>query len=124
MTADAAAEQLAAHIRYRIGAARVSAAAAWRCDELTRLVIRHWPHRHLEAAMDAGGANHKAIDHAIVLMRAQVREQWEARQGVGPLWDLVLAGTVTSIGHVILELWSSDDRWRAGLRAMARRAAE
>jgi hypothetical protein len=116
---DAALDQLAAHVRYRLGN-RVEYAKPWRVDELVRLVVRHWPHNHLEAIAPAG-KNHKQIDHAMALVRAQVREQWEARHGIGPMWGLVLAGTVTGICQVILELWWSGDRWRAALRAMARR---
>ncbi len=123
MATDEALAKLQAHVRYRLGG-RVQQAAAWRVDELTRLAVRHWPHKHLEAAMAAGGKNDRGIDHALVLCRAQVREQWEARQGVSPLWDLVLAGLVDSIGHVILAAWAADDRMRASLRSMSRRAAD
>lgn len=119
---DKALEALQQHVRYQLGH-RAKVAAEWRVDELTRLIVRHWPHKHLEAAMDAGGKNHKAIDHAVALCRAQVREQWEARQGVSPMYDLVLTHTAASITHVILSLWASEDRWRAGLRAMSRRLA-
>lgn len=116
---DDALDQLAAHVRYRLGN-RVDYARPWRVDELTRLVIRHWPHNHLEAVAPAG-PNHKQIDHAMALVKAQVREQWEARHGIGPMWNLVLAGTVAGICQIILELWWSGDRWRAALRAMGRR---
>jgi hypothetical protein len=120
--ADAALEKLQKHVRYQLGH-KAKLAAPWRVDELTRLTVRHWPHHHLEAAMSAGGKNHKALEHAVTLCRAQVREQWEARQGVSPMYDLVLTHTTAAIAHVILELWASDDRWRAGLRAMSRRQA-
>ena len=113
-------DQLLAHVRSQLGI-RVQYCQAWRADELTKLVVRHWPHKHLE---DVEGKNCKSIDHAMLLMRCQVREQWEARHGIGPLWDLVLGGTVAAIGHVVLSLWFSDDRWRAGLRAMARKLAD
>jgi hypothetical protein len=88
---------------------------------LSRLVVRHWPHNHLEAC---DGKNARSIDHAMLLVRAQVREQWEARHGIGPLWDLVLGGTVSAASHVVLGLWWSDERWRAGLRAMSRSLAD
>jgi hypothetical protein len=113
MSVDAL-EQLSAHVRYRLGG-RVHYCKSWRVDELTRLVLRHWPHNHLEAAERAGGRLHKSVDHAMVLLRAQVREQWEARHGVGPMWQMLLAGTVVGIAHVILELWWSDARWRERL---------
>lgn len=122
VAADPALVQLQAHVRYQLGA-RVQHAGAWRVDELTRLVVRHWPHKHLEAAMANGGKNAKSIDHAIALCKCQVREQWEARQGVAPLYDLVLTHTVAGIAHVVLGLWAGDDRQRAGLRSMSRRAA-
>lgn len=109
--------QLQAHVRYRL-ANRVELVKPWRMDELTRLVIWHWPHRHLEAAERSGGKNHKAVDHAMTLVRAQVREQWEARHGVGPLWVTLLAGTVEGISHVLLTLWFSDTRWRERLEEM------
>jgi hypothetical protein len=119
---DDALDQLSAHVRYRL-ANRVEYARPWRVDALTRLVVRHWPHSHLEAVA-AYGRNHKGVAHAMALARAQVREQWEARHGIGPLWNLVLAGTVAGICEIVLGLWWSDERWRPALREMARRAAE
>jgi hypothetical protein len=56
-------------------------------------------------------------------MRAQVREQWEARHGVGPLWHLVLSGAVVSISIAVMDLWWSDPRWRIKLRGMVGQAA-
>lgn len=115
--ADSPLAQLQAHVRYRL-AHRVELVKSWRMDELTRLVIWHWPHRHLEAAERLGGRHHKAVDHAMTLVRAQVREQWEARHGVGPLWAALLSGTVELISRVILDLWLSDTRWRERLEEM------
>ncbi len=114
-------EQLQAHVRYRL-AAKLQYAQAWRVDELTGLVVRYWPHRHLEAVLPAG-RNHAAIGHAMRLVKAQVREHWEAEHGIGPLWSLVLDGTVDGISVCLLDLWFSHDRWRCSLRAMARRPA-
>lgn len=114
-------EQLEAHVRYRLGP-RVAYCQAWRVDELTGLVVRHWPHRHLEAVLPQG-RNHAAIGHAMRLVKAQVREQWEARHGIGPLWPIVLAGTVDGISICLLDLWFGSDRWRCSLRTMARRIA-
>jgi len=109
--------QLQAHVRYRLGS-RVAYAGVERCDELTRLVVVHWPHRHLEAAAVAG-RNSRDIVHSLTLCRAQVRERYELEHGVGPLWDLVLGGTVSAIGEVILPLWWDDAGWRHSLRAMS-----
>ena len=112
-------EQLSAHVRYRLGT-RVQHAQSWRVDELTALVVRHWPHRHLETLLPHGRV-HAGIDHAMVVNAAQVRERWEMLHGIGPLWRLVLADTVTGVQACILDLWFSSDRWRASLRAMQRR---
>lgn len=114
---DSPLAQLQAHIRYRL-AHRLSLVRAERMDELTRLVVWHWPHRHLEASEMAGGKLHKSVDHAMTLLRAQVREQWEARHGIGPLWQMLLAGTVEGISHVVLGLWFADTRWRDRLENM------
>jgi hypothetical protein len=118
---DDAIAQLQAHVRYRLGS-RVTYAQPWRVDALTRLVLRHWPHRHLEDSVVAGGRHHAAVNHAMLLMRSQVREQWEARRGAGPLWDAVLGGTVTAIGVVVLDLWWPSPGWRRILLAMGRSA--
>lgn len=114
---DDAIVQLQAHTRYRLGS-RVTYAQAWRVDALTRLAVRHWPHQHLEDAEAVGGRHHAAVGHAMTLMRSQVREQWEARHGQGPLWDAVLGGTTSAIGEVVLDLWWPSRSWRAILRSM------
>jgi len=108
---------LQAHVRHVL-ASRVQYSQSWRVDELTRLVVRYWPHIHLEDIERLGGPNHKAIDHTMTLVRAQVRERWEAIHGVGPLWPMILGGTVTNICHVILGLWFSDTLWRDRLKEM------
>jgi hypothetical protein len=115
-------EQLTKHVRGAVGN-RAALCRTERFDELVRLVVRHWPHRHLEAIERAGGRNHAGVKHAMALMRCQVREQWEARQGIGPLWQLLLAGTVTAIGEVLLDLWFGDLRMRILMRGLSRRAA-
>jgi hypothetical protein len=113
-------QELQAHVRSHL-ASRVQYAQAWRVDELTRLVVRYWPHLHLEEIERLGGPNHKAIDHTMTLVRAQVRERWEAAHGVGPLWQMILGGTVSNISLVILGLWWQDPAWRQQLREMASR---
>jgi hypothetical protein len=121
MAADAL-EQLTEHIRQAC-VSRASLCGAARFDELVRLVVRHWPHRHLEAIERAGGQNHAAVDHAVALVRAQVREQWEARHGVGPLWPLLLRGTADAISSVCLRVWFGDPSMRLVLRGLAVRLA-
>lgn len=107
-------DALCAHVRYRLGPRSASVPMA-RLDELTRLVVRHWPHAHLREVERAGGKNHKGLTHAMALVRAQVREQWEARHGVGPIWPMLYAGRVQAIAHVLLELWWQDGGWRQRL---------
>lgn len=109
-------QQLVDHVRYRIGT-RSQHAGKERCDELVRLVVAHWPHRHLEAAM-LHGRTAKAIDHAMVLLKAQVREQWEARHGIGPAWALLMAPAMHAIAQVLLDLWCSDPGWAQRLEQM------
>lgn len=116
-------DQLCAHVRYRLGG-RVHTCTAARVDELTRLALRHWPHAHLEAVEMSGGMHHKAADHAMALLRAQVREQWEARHGVGPMWQLLLAGAVEGISIALSDLWWSDPRWRTRLKEMGKLTRE
>lgn len=120
---DDAIAQLQAHVRYRLGS-RVTYAHAWRVDALTRLVLRHWPHSHLEDAEGVGGRHHAAVGHAMTLMRSQVREQWEARHGSGPLWDAILGGTTSAIGAIVLDLWWPSQPWRGILRSMGRSIAD
>jgi hypothetical protein len=119
--ADDALEQLTAHIRQACGSR--SAICGAKFDELVRLVVRHWPHRHLEAIERAGGKNHKAIDHAVALVRAQVREQWEARHGIGPLWQMIYRGTADAVSTVCLELWFREPTMRLVLRGLSARLA-
>jgi hypothetical protein len=65
------------------------------------------------------GRNSRLVVDALRLCRAQVQERWELANGIGPLWGLVLAGTVDAVGEVILELWWADAGWRDAVRAMA-----
>lgn len=120
---DDAIEQLVEHTRYRIGPAgrRLSRAMS---DSLLRLVIRHWPHRHLEDIGRGVSRHHVAFDHAMALMRASVRERWEATHGVSPAWQLLCRPAVDAAGVVLLQLWWSSDQQRAAMRAMQRHLGE
>jgi hypothetical protein len=115
-------EQLASHMRYRM-ASRISPAEAWRVDHLTALVVRHWPHTILES-IQVHGRNHAVVPKSLRLLRAQVREAWELRYGITPLWDSVLGDVADGIAATILDLWWESDGWRCRLRAMARRQRE
>lgn len=111
-------EQLAEHVRYRIGN-RAVYVGKLRCDELTRMVVMFWPHRHLAEAM-VNGRSPKEIDHAMTLLRSQVRERWEALHGMGPMWPMMIAPTVAAVSRVVLELWSSDRVWAERLLRMGK----
>lgn len=116
-------DRLVVHVSEACGQ-RARMAGRARVHELTRLVVRHWPHHHVEAIERHGGKNNAAAAHAMLLVRAQVREQWEARYGIGPLWDLFLGGLATSICHAVLDLWIADRAWRVMLRGLSRQIAE
>lgn len=113
-------DQLTEYVRRSCGS-RAGIIGRSRFDELVSLVIRHWPHRHLAAIERAGGKNHAALEHAVALVRAQVREHWEARHGIGPLWALLHRGAVDAICHVILGLWWSDPQMRLVIRGLSKR---
>jgi hypothetical protein len=110
-------DELETYVRSQLGP-RAVAAEAWRVNDLTRLCVRFWPHDLLDEASKFGTLNHRDIDHALTLMRAQVRERWEAENGISPLWDVLLSRTVTAISHVLLGLWWGDRRWAVALRQM------
>jgi hypothetical protein len=65
------------------------------------------------------GRNSRLVVDALRLCRAQVQERWELSHGIGPLWDLVLSGTVDAIGEAILPLWWEDAGWRDALRRLS-----
>lgn len=113
-------EHLQGYLRSRLGA-RVEYARPWRCDELARLVVRHWPCHHLSAV---NGRHDRDVAHAMALVVAQVHEQWEARYGIGVLWEMTLRGTTREICQILLELWWSDERWRIALTELATSSAE
>jgi hypothetical protein len=115
-------ERLVVHVSEQCGQ-RARMAGRARVHELTRLVVRHWPHNNVEAIERHGGKNNAAAAHAMLLVRAQVREQYEARHDVGPLWDLFLGGLVASICSCVLDLWLADRAWRVMLRGLSRQIA-
>lgn len=95
-----------------------------RMGAILRLVIRHWPHEHLRIIARSGGRNHADLVHVGKLLHAQVREQWEARNGISPDWDLVLARAASTCWLVLLELWFRDTDFRATLKVLTKRIAE
>jgi hypothetical protein len=97
---------------------------AARLGAIMRLVIRHWPHEHLRIIARSGGKNHADLVHVGRLLAAQVREQWEARNGISPDWDLVLARAANACWLVLLELWFRDTDFRVTLKVLTRKIAE
>lgn len=95
-----------------------------RLGAIMRLVIRHWPHEHLRIIARSGGRNHADLVHVGKLLHAQVREQWEARNGISPDWDLVLAKATNACWLVLLELWFRDVDFRATLKVLTKKIAE
>lgn len=95
-----------------------------RMGAIMRLVIRHWPHEHLRIIARSGGRNHADLPHVGKLLHAQVREQWEARNGISPDWDLVLARAANACWLVLLELWFRDPEFRVNLKVLTRKIAE
>ena len=95
-----------------------------RLGAIMRLVIRHWPHEHLRIIARSGGRNHADLVHVGRLLAAQVREQWEARHGISPDWDLVLARAANACWLVLLELWFRDRDFRVTLKVLSRKIAE
>jgi hypothetical protein len=103
----------------RLFATRVVTVGEPRFVELSRAVVRHWPGRLLDEA----DGDDRAIRHALALCRARVREEWELRHGVGPLWRLLLCGTATGISLALLERWQRSPAWREWIRAASRHLA-
>lgn len=97
---------------------------AERLGAIMRLVIRHWPHEHLRIIARSGGRNHADLPHVGKLLAAQVREQWEARNGISPDWDLVLSRAANACWLVLLELWFRDKDFRVTLKVLTRKIAE
>jgi hypothetical protein len=103
----------------RLMPGRVATLGERRFALITRVVLRNWPCRHLDEA----GRSVPARRHAMALCRARVREEYELLCGVGPLWKLLLAGTVSGIAAVCLERWDRSDAWRDYLRRTSRQLA-
>lgn len=112
-------DELVELVAYRLGPARRRVSDE-RLAELVRLVVRHWPHHHLEQIGTGVSRHHAAFTHATALMRASVRERYEAAHGLSPAWSILVRPVVEAIGLVVMELWWHGDAHRAALRAMQR----
>ncbi len=112
-------DELVELVAYRLGPTRRRISDE-RLAELVRLVVRHWPHHHLEQIGTGASRNHAAFTHATALMRASVRERYEAAHGVSPAWSILVRPTVEAIGLVVMEVWWQGDAHRAALRSMQR----
>ena len=76
------------------------------------------------AAGRSGGKNHADLVHVGRLSAAQVREPWEAMNGISPDGDLVLARAANACWLVLLELWFRDRDFRVTLKVLSRKIAE
>ena len=99
-------------------------AGSERTAALMRLVLRHWPHEHLRVIVREGGKNHADLIHVGRLLRSQVREQYEARHGVSPTWDVVLAPLLNAIWLVVVDAWFRDVDFRVALKVVSKRIAD
>jgi len=95
-----------------------------RTAALMRLVLRHWPHEHLRLIARDGGKNHADLVHVGKLLRAQVREQYEARHGVSPTWNIVLGPLLDAMWLTVVESWFRDKDFRVTLKVVSKRIAE
>lgn len=101
-----------------------AAAGAERTAAIMRLVLRHWPHEHLRVIAREGGKNHADLLHVGRLLRSQVREQYEARHGMSPTWQPVMAPLLDAIWLVVVEHWFRDKDFRVTLKVVSKRIAE
>lgn len=115
-------ERLAEQIASRVGSL-VDDCGSARLGAIMRLVVRHWPHEHLRIIARSGGRNHADLVHVGKLLHAQVREQWEARNGISPDWDLVLSRAANACWLVLLELWFRDTDFRVTLKLLTKKVA-
>lgn len=111
-------EQFCGQVAAGVSSGRTAIVGKARIRELTELVILHWPARHLQAVAKHG-KNHAALDHAMRLCRAQVREHYEHRHGMGVLWATILGTVVLQLCHYILEQWFRESAARKRLAALA-----
>jgi hypothetical protein len=113
-------EQFCSRVAAGVSSGRTAIVGKARVRELTELALLHWPARHLQAVFKHG-KNHSALEHAMRLCRAQVREHYEARHGVGVLWATILGTVVLQLCHFMLEDWFREAYMR---RLMSRLALE
>jgi hypothetical protein len=102
---------------------RAKLAGAQRSTEMVELVLIHWPAYHLNAIAKIS-AHHAALAHAMKLSKCQVREHWEIRHGMGPLWAILLATLCNQVQLVILERWFRNADNRAQIARLARELAK
>lgn len=115
-------EQFCAEVCREVGQ-RASLAGAKRSTEIIELVLQHWPAYHLKAITQIS-AHHGALTHALKLSKCQVREHYEARHGVGPLWAILLATLCNQVQMVLLDRWFRADFNRAQMARFARELAK
>jgi hypothetical protein len=113
-------DEFCGRVAVAVSSGRTAIIGRARLREITELVILHWPARHLQAVA-FNGQNHAAVTHAVRLCRAQVREHYEARHGMGVLWETILATVALHVCTVMVEQWFRESSER---RLYARLALE
>jgi len=113
-------DQFCGRVAAGVSSGRTAIVGKARIREITELVVMHWPARHLQAVL-RHGKNHAALEHAMRLCRAQVREHYEARHGIGVLWATILGTVAMQLCHYMLEEWFREPHVR---RMMSRLALE
>lgn len=113
-------DEFCGRVAVAVSSGRTAIIGRARLREITELVVLHWPARHLQA-IASSGPNHAAVNHAVRLCRAQVREHYEARHGMGVLWETILATVALNVCAFMVEQWFRESAER---RLFARLALE
>lgn len=119
----AALDELQAYVVERLASHQANG-HSWRCHELVRLTLKYWPEYRLNPNRLTPLVRAEVLRKSKAITRARVQETWEAHHGITPLWPHTLAGTVSAIWDVLVELWLTDARHRRVIiAAMAEVAA-
>jgi hypothetical protein len=113
-------DEFCGRVAVAVSSGRTAIIGRARLREITELVVLHWPARHLQSVA-MHGQKHAAVNHAIRLCRAQVREHHEARHGMGVLWETILATVCLHVCSYMVEQWFQESHER---RLYARLALE
>lgn len=105
---------------WRLLGARSVAVGDVRFRRLVRLVVRHWPSETLERIRKADHWQGMERRKAGRILRARVREAFEASDGVTDAWPILLEGTVSIIWGAVCEMHLRDEAFRASIPTLSR----